>query len=382
MSHAVRPLLSIAIPTWNRSSILDGSLGRLAGTLAEVARGRMVAEEIEVVVSDNGSDDATGAIVARWTPALPCAVRYHRHPENIGVSRNILGLLDLVRGRYFLFIGDDDEPTVEGLRLLLSLAASSRPPAAVIQDLAAPRPLSRVGFAAACQYFYDYGNAYMGCVATDLARHAVRIYGLRDQVSGLVWPQTAFGFLGMHLAGPGSHVIVARTRLGRSPYNGSLNIMTFDYYVRSFFDLIEVAGLVGAASRCPHPLRALLAMRGTFLRSHVLGMCRMALVDPVDRSHLSRRLLALRRAPGLRARACALAIRLFTLRPLVWLALTLVALPLTREWPWRLGARVREARVRQRSARAAVLPPGVRYGNYFDAPARQSTSMKARERSR
>ena len=379
MSDSVRPLISIAIPTWNRAAILDGSLASLAATLQVVARSRPVAKQVEVVISDNGSEDATGAVVARWTSALPFPVRYHRNPVNIGVARNILGLLDLVRGRYFLFIGDDDEVTADGLRLLLSLAALPCPPAAMVQDATASRPLARKDFSSACRYFYDYGNAYMGCVAIDLARRAVRVYGLGERVSGLVWPQTAFGFLGIHLAGPGRHVVVAQATLGRSPHHGSLNIMTFSYYMRSFFDLVEVGNLVGAATGSPKPVRHLLAVRSAFLRSHILGMCRMALVDDVDRTRLRQRLAKFHPAPGIRIRAWSLAIRVLTLRPVGWLVLMLVAPPLTREWPWRLLRRVNEAREKRRATQAAVLPPGVRFGNYFDATAPQTTSTEAKE---
>ena len=52
------PLLTIAIPTYNRAGDLGTALGHIAGQLGPLA------DRVEVLVSDNCSTDATAEVVA------------------------------------------------------------------------------------------------------------------------------------------------------------------------------------------------------------------------------------------------------------------------------------------------------------------------------
>lgn len=95
-----RPLLTIAIPTYNRSNELEVLLTVLAPQLVNHP-------EIELYVSDNASPDDTPALIQRFQ-ADGLVVRYHRHPENIGSDANFLSCFQAARGRYFWLFGDDD----------------------------------------------------------------------------------------------------------------------------------------------------------------------------------------------------------------------------------------------------------------------------------
>jgi glycosyltransferase involved in cell wall biosynthesis len=94
------PLLTIAIPTYNRSA----DLAQLLGILLPQLEGR---PEIELLISDNASTDDTSAVVQRLIPQSH-AVRCHRHPENIGSDANFVSCFNMARGRYFWLCGDDD----------------------------------------------------------------------------------------------------------------------------------------------------------------------------------------------------------------------------------------------------------------------------------
>jgi len=88
---------SVVIATKDRAEYLGRALESLAA--------QRDAPAFEVVVVDNGSSDATQAIVAANVPALP-AVRYVASPEpNRGKARNAGARA--ASGRYLLFCDDD-----------------------------------------------------------------------------------------------------------------------------------------------------------------------------------------------------------------------------------------------------------------------------------
>jgi len=94
--------LSICIPTYNRSEYLQECLTSVLTSTAEHA------SEVEIVISDNASTDATGDIVRTFQEAHPW-IRYHRNEENIGGERNFYLLATLAKGENIWVFGDDDK---------------------------------------------------------------------------------------------------------------------------------------------------------------------------------------------------------------------------------------------------------------------------------
>jgi len=115
MMKKKRPLLTIAIPTWNRASYLRLNLEQLARECAGE-----VAEQVEILVSDNCSGDDTGAVVSSCMDA-GLAVRYIRNQENIGSDCNIAQCFNKAAGRYVLVLGDDDILVDGAVAFLLEL---------------------------------------------------------------------------------------------------------------------------------------------------------------------------------------------------------------------------------------------------------------------
>ena len=97
-----RPQLTIAIPTYNRAQKLDR---QLAWTINAIA-GRW--DEVELVVSDNASPDATPQICEKWRSASDGRLRVVRQPNNLGLIRNVLTCIEQAQGRYVWVVGDDD----------------------------------------------------------------------------------------------------------------------------------------------------------------------------------------------------------------------------------------------------------------------------------
>jgi glycosyltransferase involved in cell wall biosynthesis len=98
MSAAVEPLVSIGLPTRNGERYLD-----------EAVRSVLTQDYgcIELVISDNASDDGTEEICRQFARS-DSRVRYHRQSQNIGLVPNFNAVLQLANGTYLRWMGDDD----------------------------------------------------------------------------------------------------------------------------------------------------------------------------------------------------------------------------------------------------------------------------------
>jgi glycosyltransferase involved in cell wall biosynthesis len=92
-------LVTIALPIYNG-----------AGSIANVAKSVLAQdhENIELLISDNGSTDATEEI-GRELAGTDSRVTYHRQPENVGLVNNFVWTKQHARGSFIRWIGDGDE---------------------------------------------------------------------------------------------------------------------------------------------------------------------------------------------------------------------------------------------------------------------------------
>jgi abequosyltransferase len=108
-----RPLLTIAIPTYNRARFLEELLNCLQPQLS-------LQPSIELIVSDNASTDETQQLAEKFA-RNGLLFRYIRNAENIGPDKNFLQCLNLAAGKYVWLLGDDDLLTPDALAQLISL---------------------------------------------------------------------------------------------------------------------------------------------------------------------------------------------------------------------------------------------------------------------
>jgi abequosyltransferase len=113
-----RPLLTIAIPTYNRHSCLEDLLGVLAPQLMEEPR-------VELIVFDNASQDETQAVVESFRQQ-GLKLTYFRNEKNIGADGNFIRCYEAARGEYVWIFGDDDIILPGGLHVVLTHLASRR----------------------------------------------------------------------------------------------------------------------------------------------------------------------------------------------------------------------------------------------------------------
>jgi glycosyltransferase involved in cell wall biosynthesis len=98
VSHicGVTPLVTIAIPTFNRASWLGDCI---RSALAQSY------QRLEVLVSDNASTDETALVLSRFSDER---LRVVRQPTNIGANANWNACLAEAKGAYIVFLPDDD----------------------------------------------------------------------------------------------------------------------------------------------------------------------------------------------------------------------------------------------------------------------------------
>lgn len=106
------PKVSICIPTYNRANYLIYSVNSVL---------KQTYSDFELIICDDGSTDRTSEIVAQWQDSR---IRYIRHPQNIGRSRNMRSGFDSAVGEYFIKFDDDDGLTPEFLEKTVAILNS------------------------------------------------------------------------------------------------------------------------------------------------------------------------------------------------------------------------------------------------------------------
>lgn len=175
-------LLSLVIPTRERAELLDGAL-RAAVSVED--------PNLEIVVSDNASEDHTSEVVSRFSDPR---VKYFRLEERVSMRANFESALSRSTGEYVIFIGDDDGVLATGMAMLRRFLETADPDAVAWpqigytwpsdqpgQDIGyvhvkrssvyggirqqSPRDLQRRLLAGKLRSYRDSANIYHGCVA-------------------------------------------------------------------------------------------------------------------------------------------------------------------------------------------------------------------------
>nr|WP_199065552.1 glycosyltransferase family 2 protein [Chromobacterium sp. ASV5] len=109
------PLITIAIPTYNRLEILTKTLNMLA------LQDGFDDDDIEIVVSDNASEIDPTPILRAFEQRHNRSLVIHRNVKNEGIDGNIHQVTELAQGRFVLLMSDDDILFPGTLRLLRTI---------------------------------------------------------------------------------------------------------------------------------------------------------------------------------------------------------------------------------------------------------------------
>ena len=115
------PLLTVAIPTYNRSETLERIIQQL---------GQEKDLSFLILISDDYSSDDTGIMVRKYQESLPNII-YHKNETNLGFSGNVCKLYELTTTRYLWFLCDDDTVLPGAVKNILEALIKYEPVVAI-----------------------------------------------------------------------------------------------------------------------------------------------------------------------------------------------------------------------------------------------------------
>lgn len=113
--------LTIAIPTFNGGCTIERALQSVLS---------QAAPNVEVIVSDNCSEDATHSLVAKYLEKYEC-LKYFNNNKNVGYDRNVDLAMQRAKGDFVWLLGDDDIILPGGVLEILNVI-SANPESGVI----------------------------------------------------------------------------------------------------------------------------------------------------------------------------------------------------------------------------------------------------------
>lgn len=119
------PLLTIAIPTYNRASHLELCLIRLKEELESLTDDQKTL--VEVYVSNNASTDNTANIISQYLGKIGGVFNVVHNKENIGGECNVTQCFESNATPYVWILGDDDVILPNGLKKVLDVLLQQTP---------------------------------------------------------------------------------------------------------------------------------------------------------------------------------------------------------------------------------------------------------------
>ncbi len=154
-------LLSICIPTYNRARLLRQILEVLGAQIRAAG-----AENVAIYISDNGSVDNTRQCAEDFQKQSGVRVVYARNDSNLGISKNLLKVMAMGRGRFVWTLGDDELVADNAVPNLVKVLRERDPGFVLMFDTRYPWPLPRPGL------YPDYRAFARECLRLDNA-HAL-----------------------------------------------------------------------------------------------------------------------------------------------------------------------------------------------------------------
>ncbi len=116
------PAISVCIPTYNRQNYLMECLNCIVNQFKDST----VYEKIEVVISDNKSQDGTEELVRSYMKRYK-NIRYFKNNKNIGGDKNQIKAASYARGDYIWFFADDDLQKKNAIKQILMVIENRKP---------------------------------------------------------------------------------------------------------------------------------------------------------------------------------------------------------------------------------------------------------------
>ena len=114
-----RPVLSICIPTYNRAGYLTECLANIVSQFDD----KDIYGRIEVIISDNNSDDNTTEAVKACQEKY-ANISYSKNSSNLGYDRNVEKAIYLAQGDFIWTLSDDEFVRAGSLEFILNILSN------------------------------------------------------------------------------------------------------------------------------------------------------------------------------------------------------------------------------------------------------------------
>jgi len=115
-------LLSICVPTYNRSSFLNILLNSYLIELDNDIHNQRIKERVQLVIVDGNSSDNTESIVNEYKNK--CILKYYKRENRVGIDKDILKCIEIADGQYCWLFSDDDGFTNGAISKLVSILSN------------------------------------------------------------------------------------------------------------------------------------------------------------------------------------------------------------------------------------------------------------------
>lgn len=111
------PLLTVAIPTFNRPDSLEKIITQLSQEKNQL---------FSILISDDGSSDETMVMVKKYQKKMP-NLAYSKNRFNLGFTKNLIKIYELAKTKYIWFLSDDETVLPGAIDKILRVLDKYRP---------------------------------------------------------------------------------------------------------------------------------------------------------------------------------------------------------------------------------------------------------------
>jgi glycosyltransferase involved in cell wall biosynthesis len=189
-------ILTIGIPTWNRCALLKDLLDQLISQIVKFG----LESKIEVLVSNNGSEDDTESLV-KSCRRIHKFITYNNNGTNIGAKENVLKAMELASGKFWMMLGDDDRIHSDCLPALIEFLENEKDVGVVLDSENFKKtPFGKIADITLHDlienYYWHLGNAGLFISRTSLLKDNLKLHPY--EYYSISWPQIQLQILGLY----------------------------------------------------------------------------------------------------------------------------------------------------------------------------------------
>jgi abequosyltransferase len=191
-----RPKISICIPAYNRSKFLNPLLDSIVTQDADT-------NDFEIVIAEDKSKERAQikAIIDEYViNNSKISFIYHENETNLGYDRNIKNLIDISRGEYCFFMGNDDIMAIDAIKKVIDTLGKNKNIGVIIRsydwfDFDYKKPIQQIKYFSEDRVFQSGSEAISfafrrsGVISGYIVNRDIAVEVKTDQFDGILFYQ-------------------------------------------------------------------------------------------------------------------------------------------------------------------------------------------------